>query len=1221
MRTLFLSVLLLFTISVLAQKPELVTPVGHTSTVTAVGITFDGKYLVSGGWDSKLIIWEKTTGKKIASVVLPDQVIHLKTGRSNYVAGVALQNGTFATVDISKGKIIRVFPAYTTLVRSIDFSSNDSKIVVTAENKIDVWENSNSGRAKTYRYYAERAVSAYYTLNENILAAGDSTLKLIDAQSDTLMGAIRLDTCRISHMWVDQKINTWVTVNENTAIRIWKLKDGEYKNTLTATGANVGNDCYINLSSDGSYLMAKFNFDDSLNIYDLNNGKKIGSYETSFLPDLNIQHNEENATFQNPFCFTNDSYTQFTGVGTNKDLYVRDTSGKIVTEFTGNSTSINDLFISKDDKQILFYSFNDNIVKNWDLKNNTLQTVFNYLDILDRSADGKTMVTEGDSSRFEVYDFETRRLLRKVPILTEGVDEGVLSPDARYIYTGYFGPDASKHDLTDGRILTTYKSSEETMGSIKLSPDGKILATGFTGGKLIVWEEATAKILYEWSAHKYTPENLLFTSDSRYLVSGGASSWMHCRSDQALIVWDLQTGKEVRRISTGGTCMRKIILSPDEKKLIGASDLGGQLYIWDFATGKLERIVEAHSSFISAVAYTNNGKFLVSGSIDNSIAFWDPATWTLKTRLVPFGSNDWLSATPEGLFDASPDVMKQMYFVVSDSTDAYDPWKVIDFNQLKQRYYQPGLLPILTGHSTESLREVPNLERLEMAPLVEPRYDKKRLYITVSNKGGGIGKVNVFLNNAEIIEDAIAYSRRQVKGDSIQLAIDLQAFAKLINDGEENVLKVQAFNKDNWLSSRPDIVRFTPPAATKGGQVSAVNKEKKVVKPHFYALVCGTSDYSGSSIDLKYAAKDAQDIANALRLSASKMFGAANVHITLLNSEASEDTRKPVKKNFLRAMKALDSSRKEDVFLVYLSGHGVNYGGQDGDFYYLFAQAAGSDAAYLNDPVVRSEMTLSSNELTQLFNQKKAGKKILLLDACASGKAAENMAFAMRDVPASQVRALDRMADRTGFYVLSGSAADAVSYETSVYGQGLLTYSLLKAIRGAALRSDGGEEYVDVQKLLQFTVDDVPVLAKGIGGIQQPLYRSPGDQKSFDIGMVDAAIKNQIVLSEPKPVFVASSFINEARKRDDLKVSDLINAQLQEITAKGKTAELLFIEAKDYPNAWELSGTYKIEGDTITADCLLFKNEQEKTFSVKGAKANLPGLVQSILAEVKKLIR
>ncbi|MCB0552402.1 MAG: hypothetical protein KDD02_02535, partial [Phaeodactylibacter sp.] len=68
-------------------------------------------------------------------------------------------------------------------------------------------------------------------------------------------------------------------------------------------------------------------------------------------------------------------------------------------------------------------------------------------------------------------------------------------------------------------------------------------------------------------------------------------------------------------------------------------------------------------------------------------------------------------------------------------------------------------------------------------------------------------------------------------------------------------------------------------------------------------------------------------------------------------------------------------------------------------------------------------------------------------------------------------RALDRMKDRTGMFVLAGSAADKVSYEASQYGQGLLTYSILQGMSGFKLRED---KYVDVALLFEYARDEVP---------------------------------------------------------------------------------------------------------------------------------------------------
>ena len=227
-----------------------------------------------------------------------------------------------------------------------------------------------------------------------------------------------------------------------------------------------------------------------------------------------------------------------------------------------------------------------------------------------------------------------------------------------------------------------------------------------------------------------------------------------------------------------------------------------------------------------------------------------------------------------------------------------------------------------------------------------------------------------------------------------------------------------------------------------------------------------------------------------------------------------------------------------------------------------------------------------------------------------------------KDVPGSQIRALDRMKDRTGFYILAGSAANQASYETSLYGQGVLTYALLRGMKGECLRIDGGEEYVDVKKLFQYAEDQVPLLAANIGGIQKPFARGTDDKGSFDIGRMTGEDKEKIIISEPKPVFMACTFQDEDQLFDVLGLSNLVNAEFREITAKGKEAEFCFTEGRGYPDAYQVSGTYSVKENRVKVNYIIRKGLTRigDKFSVQGDKNNLKELVNLVLWDVKQKI-
>ncbi len=169
----------------------------------------------------------------------------------------------------------------------------------------------------------------------------------------------------------------------------------------------------------------------------------------------------------------------------------------------------------------------------------------------------------------------------------------------------------------------------------------------------------------------------------------------------------------------------------------------------------------------------------------------------------------------------------------------------------------------------------------------------------------------------------------------------------------------------------------------------------------------------------------------------------SKVHIRLLTSNGDKSEAKfnvpdarvsmATKADFERAFADFSGATSNDVFIVYLAGHGVslnfnqNPNQAGGDTYlYLTQEATTTDKSVLAVENVRRAMTVSSEELKDLMKQNKALKQVLILDTCAAGQIAPSL-IGKRDLPSDQIRAIERLKDNTGFFVLMGSSADAVS--------------------------------------------------------------------------------------------------------------------------------------------------------------------------------------------------
>jgi hypothetical protein len=444
------------------------------------------------------------------------------------------------------------------------------------------------------------------------------------------------------------------------------------------------------------------------------------------------------------------------------------------------------------------------------------------------------------------------------------------------------------------------------------------------------------------------------------------------------------------------------------------------------------------------------------------------------------------------------------------------------------------------------------------------------------------------------------------------LSIDLSKATTAVR-GRDNDIRVVAWNVENYISSRGLNLVWTD-------QGSAAT----TAAPEVYAIVGGISSYAGSQLNLRFGAKDAVDFANAVELGAKRLFGADKVHLTLLSTAEDPRAISPTKDNFASAfLHVRERAKPTDILIVYLAGHGVTLHRGSDTYVYLTREARTSDTVVLSDSAVRLRTTVTSEELVDWIKQIPALKRVVILDTCAAGAAQAQLKLVdKRDASGDAIRAIDRAKTRTGSYILMGSAADAVSYETSRYGQGLLTYALLKGMKGAALRND---EFVDVSRLFQFARDEVEQLAIGIGGVQKPEVFAPRDE-SFEVGRLNTEDRLKIALAAPRPMILRPRILDVDADDDTLDLMKVLRAQLRDessVTGRGTSqGVLVFVDDEEFPGGIRPTGRYTVTGNEVTLTLRLRRDGVEiATAQVRGPKDDMPGLAAKVVEAVKAAIR
>ena len=196
-------------------------------------------------------------------------------------------------------------------------------------------------------------------------------------------------------------------------------------------------------------------------------------------------------------------------------------------------------------------------------------------------------------------------------------------------------PPAPRIEFIEKRRLTGHV---DAVLAVRFAPDGKHLASGGKDGMLIYWDATTGQIVRRLPPHPQEVRAVAFAPTQDLVATA---------SGLTIRLYD-ERGKEVRRFSghTGG--IKSIAFSHDGKRLVSGGD-DKSIRAWDVASGREVVRLGRHTAGVNALAFVADTEHIVSASKDQTVRVWDLRTG-LETQCFDAHAGAVLdvSASPDG---------------------------------------------------------------------------------------------------------------------------------------------------------------------------------------------------------------------------------------------------------------------------------------------------------------------------------------------------------------------------------------------------------------------------------------------------------------------------------------------------------------------------------------------------------------------------------------------
>jgi WD40 repeat protein/serine/threonine protein kinase len=527
------------------------------------------------------------------------------------------------------GELLLTFKNHTAVITALAFSPDGKRLASASQDgTVKVWNVGNGEVLQDLEGHAGGATAVAFSGDGDRLASAshgggkDGEVFIWDLPNRKLLRSFKEHKGAVTYLAFrphSKELASASSAGADSTVRLWDTDTGATLLTVPGPSAFLA----VAFSSDGKRL-ALGSADRTITLWGLNPPRRLVTLEghadrvtgLAFQPDgKHLVSSSEDRTLI---------------------LWDPEPRQRLLT-LRGHRRGVTAVVFTPDGRRLASASL-DGTIRVWDARANpdalTLEESREPVARVSFSPDGRLLATGGSGVTrngaaipgvIKVWEAATGKEVRTLAGHKLAVTGLVFSPDGKRLASSSLDKTVKVWNLASGRELLTFDQHTAAVWALAFSPDGQFLASASCDakkqGEIKIWNAGTGlEVRDDLRGHGLPVSSLALSTDGKLLASGSF--------DGTVLIWDLQTSRKPYLLTECPGEVRELAFSPlgERKYLLAVACKDQTLRVWDARTRQEVLTLKRHSRRLTSVAFSADGKRLVSGAEDRTVKVWDAVT-------------------------------------------------------------------------------------------------------------------------------------------------------------------------------------------------------------------------------------------------------------------------------------------------------------------------------------------------------------------------------------------------------------------------------------------------------------------------------------------------------------------------------------------------------------------------------------------------------------------